>query len=53
MKDYRHRNNLSATVKLTTSHAATMAMDGATADHPAPCNIVARKALIVAVSGSA
>jgi hypothetical protein len=50
---YRHRKSFNATLKLTTNHAPTIANDDATAPHPAPCNIVARSALIVAVSGSA
>src|SRR6185437_10668526 len=50
---YFQRNSLSATRKLTTSHASEMPNSPATWPSGAPCSMLARSALLTAVSGSA
>src|SRR5579862_5826333 len=50
---YRHRNSFSATAKQTMSHVASVPICGVSCAKLAPCSMLARKASIAAVSGSA
>src|SRR3954470_18832600 len=50
---YLHRNIFNATTNAPTPQPSTITIGHPTVPHPAPCSIVARSALMVAVNGSA